>query len=137
MSDSQSPPIQVLGIDHVTLVVKDLEASRALYVDALGMKQVPRPNFSFEGLWFQAGDTLIHLILEHAESGSAGIFKPEEPLHSRTHHIAFRVDNGEVAYQRVQELGLEIVSPPKARPDGAYQFFIADPDNHVVELFSM
>lgn len=129
--------IQVQAIDHVTFVVKDLEASRQFYVDSLGMKQVDRPNFSFDGRWFQAGDTLIHLILEHPESGPAGIFKPKEPLHSRTHHIAFRVADGEAAYRRAQELNLPIVSEPKPRPDGAYQFFVSDPDNHVVELFSM
>lgn len=55
-------PIQVKSLDHVTLVVKDLELSRRFYVDGLGMREVPRPAFSFPGSWFQAGPTLIHLI---------------------------------------------------------------------------
>ena len=46
-------PIQVQSLDHVTLVVKDLEQSRRFYVDGLGMREVPRPNFSFPGSWFQ------------------------------------------------------------------------------------
>src|SRR5262249_20740199 len=33
--------IKVKMIDHVTLVVKDLERSRRFYVDVLGMRQVP------------------------------------------------------------------------------------------------
>src|SRR5262245_52764364 len=55
----------VQGLDHVTIVVADLERSRKFYCDALGMQEVPRPGFSFLGKWFQAGKTQIHLILEH------------------------------------------------------------------------
>mgnify|MGYP003327040061 CR=1 FL=1 len=66
---SQVAPISVRSLDHVTIVVKDLAASRTFYVDALGMQEVPRPDFSFAGLWFQAGETQIHLILEHEGSG--------------------------------------------------------------------
>src|SRR5690606_25056925 len=40
-------PIRVKHIDHVTVVVKNLEKSRAFYVDVLGMQEVPRPGFRF------------------------------------------------------------------------------------------
>ena len=56
--------IAVKSLDHATLVVKDLDRSRRFYVDVLGMREVPRPAFSFAGSWFQAGATQIHLILE-------------------------------------------------------------------------
>ena len=45
---SDPAPINVKHIDHVTLVVKDVEASRRFYVDLLGMTDVPRPAFSLE-----------------------------------------------------------------------------------------
>ncbi|HAH43627.1 MAG TPA: glyoxalase, partial [Planctomycetaceae bacterium] len=52
MSDSAiSDSLQVNAFDHITLVVKDLEASRKFYVDFLGMDHVPRPAFTFEGHW--------------------------------------------------------------------------------------
>src|SRR5688572_23821321 len=51
------PGLRVKSIDHATFVVKDLERSRRFYVDGLGMDEVPRPAFSFDGLWFQAGAT--------------------------------------------------------------------------------
>src|SRR5437867_2686624 len=53
--------IQVKTLDHVTIVVKDLDRSRRFYVEVLGMRLVPRPPFAFDGLWFQAGETQIHL----------------------------------------------------------------------------
>ncbi|MCA9080507.1 MAG: VOC family protein [Planctomycetaceae bacterium] len=131
-----SAPIQVKRIDHVTLVVKDLEASRRFYVDVLGMEEVPRPNFSFPGLWFQAATTQIHLILEHDESGPAGVFLPEECSISRTRHVAFEVDNALQAHDELNRLGIEIVAGPKNRPDGPTQLYVFDPDQNLVELYS-
>src|SRR5260370_3353541 len=81
--------LHVKSIDHVTLVVNDLERSRRFYVDVLGMREVPRPAFSFAGSSFQAGTTQIHLILEFAGSGPAGNLLSEALRTSRTQHSAF------------------------------------------------
>ena len=129
-------PIQVKCLDHVTLVVADLERSRQFYVGVLGMEEVQRPGFSFEGCWFQAGTTQIHLILQHADSGPAGIFVPPHHASSRTHHFAFEVDDAYQAGEWLKDTGVPIVAPPKRRPDGAIQVFVTDPDGHVVELCS-
>jgi catechol 2,3-dioxygenase-like lactoylglutathione lyase family enzyme len=128
-------PIQVKSLDHVTIVVRDLEKSREFYVEGLGMRDVPRPGFSFAGRWFQAGATQIHLILEHEQSGPAGM--PEElGRTSRAHHFAFLVEDAHAAEARLLELGYELISRVKARPDGAAQVFVCDPDGHIVELCS-
>lgn len=129
-------PIQVKSLDHVTIVVKDLERSRKFYVDGLGMREVPRPGFTFPGLWFQAGATQIHLIGEHAGGAPAGNPVPEPFRTSRSHHFAFLVDDAQATFARAQELGLSVISPPKPRPDGYVQVFLADPDGHVIELCS-
>jgi len=131
---AQASSIQVKIIDHITLVVKDLEKSKEFYVDTLGMEQVQRPAFKFDGRWFQLGDQQIHLILEHDLSGPAGF--PKERGTSRTHHFAFEVDDCFAAYEVLNGLGASIVHEPKNRPDGAVQMFVADPDGHVVELCS-
>jgi len=131
------PPISVRTLDHVTLVVDDLEASRAFYVGVLGMQEVPRPAFSFGGLWFQSGPTQIHLIIEHDGSGPAGNLVPAEHRGSRTHHFAFQVDDAHACVDRLRELEVPIAAGPKERPDGAVQVFVCDPDGHVVELTSM
>jgi catechol 2,3-dioxygenase-like lactoylglutathione lyase family enzyme len=131
-----APPIRVQRIDHVTIVVKDLEVSRRFYVDVLGMEEVPRPGFEFPGLWFQAANTQIHLIGEHAESGPAVSFVPEVCSISRTRHFAFEVADALTAQARLTELGIEIVAGPKHRPDGPIQLYVFDPDRNLVELFS-
>ena len=133
---SETAPIAVRTLDHVTVVVGDLEASRTFYVDVLGMLEVPRPAFSFDGLWFQSGPTQIHLILEYEGSGPAGNLVPSEHRGARTHHFAFQVDDAHACAARLQELDVPIVAGPKERPDGAVQVFVCDPDGHVVELTS-
>lgn len=129
-------PIKVRHIDHVTLIVADLEKSREFYCDVLGMEQVERPGFSFGGRWFQAGPTQIHLIIDHDEAGPVGENTADLQKSSRNRHFAFEVEDGHAAGARLQELGIPILSGPKERPDGAVQVFVCDPDGHVVELCS-
>ena len=131
---SSAPLIRVKSLDHVTIVVKNLVATRKFYVEALGMDEVERPNFAFAGQWFQAGATLIHTILEFEGSGRAGA---AACANSRGHHFAFLVDECYAASQRIAELGIAFVSPPKKRPDGAIQLFVNDPDGHLIELCSV
>jgi len=133
---SASSLLQVKNLDHVTLVVKDLDRSREFYAGVLGMEEVPRPAFSFDGLWFQAGITQIHLILEHAESGPAGNAVPDHRVKSRTHHVAFLVDDATFAAKKLEEMGIPLISGPRPRPDGAVQVFLSDPDGHVIEVTS-
>ncbi len=135
MSESTTR-LRVKCLDHVTIVVKDLEASRRFYVECLGMDEVERPGFKFDGLWFQADQTQIHLILEHDDSGPAGLSSPERPVSSRTHHFAFEVEDSHAAAAHCREMGVTIIHDPKPRPDGAVQTFVQDPDGHIVELCS-
>ncbi|MEX0703243.1 MAG: VOC family protein [Planctomycetales bacterium] len=128
--------MRVLHLDHVTLVVRDLEASRRFYVDLLGMTEVARPAFSFDGKWFQAGATQIHLILEHAESGPGGEQSPRAKIRSRAHHFAFEVEDGRAFAEFLRQKAAPIIAGPKDRPDGAVQVFLEDPDGYVVELYS-
>lgn len=131
---NDAAPIRVKSLDHVTIVVKDLAATRRFYVDALGMEEVARPGFSFAGQWFRAGATLIHTILEFEGSSAAGL---GGGTNTRGHHFAFLVDDVSAAARHLENLGIGFVSPPKLRPDGAAQMFIRDPDGHLVELSSV
>jgi catechol 2,3-dioxygenase-like lactoylglutathione lyase family enzyme len=136
MSAGTQPPIGVRSIDHVTLVVGDLERSARFYVDLLGMRRVERPGFAFPGLWFQAGGTQIHLILAHESTGPAGW--PDAPPRAgagRVCHFAFETDDCLAAVERLKSAGVR-VRGTGLRPDGFHQTWFYDPDGHVVELFS-
>jgi catechol 2,3-dioxygenase-like lactoylglutathione lyase family enzyme/uncharacterized protein YunC (DUF1805 family) len=136
VGETTASQLRVKSIDHVTLVVKDVEQSRKFYVDLLGMRETQRPAFSFAGLWFQAGATQIHLILEFAGSGPAGNLLPEKRRTSRTQHLAFAVEDAAAAAVHLKTLHVPILSGPSPRPDGYMQVFLTDPDGHVIELCS-
>lgn len=128
--------LNVKTIDHVTLVVKDLERSRHFYRDVLGMAETTRPAFGFPGLWFQAGNTQIHMNVESPEAGPAGLSSFAGTQPSRGFHFAFEVDDCDAAAEQLRDLKIQIVTGPRARPDGPRQLYIYDPDGYLVEIYS-
>lgn len=129
--------LRVRNIDHVTIVVNDLQKSCRFYVDVLGMREVPRPPFSFDGLWFQAGQTCIHMNQANEGSGRAGLPSQGAQFVSRGHHIAFAVEDAQTALDHCHQRKISIAYGPATRPDGAIQFYVRDPDGHLIELFSL
>ena len=61
-------PLQVRSFDHVTIIVADVDASRQFYVDLLGMEEKPRPDFDFDGAWFEIDGVQIHATVTSAVS---------------------------------------------------------------------
>ena len=136
MTETQASLLSVKIIDHITLVVKDLERSEKFYRDVLGMEPIARPGFGFPGLWFQSGTTQIHMNVAGEEAGSAGLPKCDGSSTSRGFHFAYEVDDCDQAAAVLQDNGIPIAVGPKTRPDGPRQLYIYDPDNHLVEIFS-
>ena len=132
----ENSPLQVRGIDHVLVVSSDLDKTREFYRGLLGMDEMPRPDFSFPGLWFQAGKTQIHVIFESDEAGTAGPAGFTGTMPARGHHMAFELDDCAVAVDQLQAAGIPIAAGPRSRPDGFRQVYIHDPDGYLVELFS-
>ncbi|MEO2032805.1 MAG: DUF1805 domain-containing protein [Planctomycetaceae bacterium] len=134
--DTVRAPIQVKQLDHVTIIVEDLERSREFYTGVLGMQVVDRPDFSFDGLWLQAGGTQVHLMIDHQECADPGYPNiTPETLPGRVHHFAFEVHDAHEATDRLKEHGVRIQGGPVARPDGCIQVWFFDPDGHIVEVF--
>jgi catechol 2,3-dioxygenase-like lactoylglutathione lyase family enzyme len=130
------PAIAAKSFDHVTLICADLEATRRFYVDFIGMKQVTRPAFKFPGLWFQLGHVQIHATQQSPEAGRAGWANQGGTVVSRSHHLAFAVDDVTATLKIVELHNVRIASPLQVRPDGFKQLYIYDPDSHLVELVS-
>ncbi len=124
-------------IQHVGLVVSDLDRSRGFYSDALGLEEVPRPpSFKFDGAWFRLGGTEIHLLAEAHTTGGAGRGDAGAGVsHGLTSHIAFETEDLAAACARLAEHGVELAGGPMPRGDGYDQVFFLDPDGYVLELF--
>lgn len=115
--------MQISGIHHHSVLVTDLDRSRAFYRDVLGLAEVPiPPTFHFPVAWFAVGDQQLHLLVAPAPDTLSG------------RHIALHVDDLAVARARLRGLGLE-VSETTPIP-GADRFFTHDPDGNRIELIS-
>src|SRR6266446_2683720 len=64
--------LQVTQIDHVSVIISDLERSRRFYRDLLGLKEIAKPRtFDFVALWFELGNHQLHLLRkENADTRS-------------------------------------------------------------------
>lgn len=136
MNANTPPPINVRNFDHVTIVASDLAATEHFYVHVLGLTKTNRPAFAFPGHWYQIDGMLLHVILSNKDSGLPGPGDRHVKKASRGQHMAFNVDNFNLATQRLAQHGIPIVDGPKQRPDGASQIYVRDPDGHLIELCS-
>jgi lactoylglutathione lyase len=115
-------------LNHVALLVSDVEKSCEFYASVLRLQRMERPAFDFPGAWFRVGKTQeLHLI-------GGEKTEPAAPRR-RANHFALRADDLDAWRQHLQGLGLHLRGPVK-RPDGAIQLFLSDPDGHVIELFT-
>jgi catechol 2,3-dioxygenase-like lactoylglutathione lyase family enzyme len=113
--------LRVTQIDHVSVVITDVERSRRFYRDLLGLKEIAKPRtFDFVVVWFDLGNQHLHLLLK------------ERPDTISPRHFALRVADAAAAREYFRGHG---VAPQETTPiPGADRFFIADPDGNRIEV---
>ena len=132
--------MEIRRLDHVALLVKDVEQSKRFYVQLLGMEEHPRPgNFNFPGAWLRKGSAEIHLIGED-QPGRVDLVQPggyslDELSTGHVTHFAFEVNDLETTRQYLRTSGIPIVGGPRPRGDGVMQLYIRDPDGYIIEFF--
>jgi lactoylglutathione lyase len=118
--------MKICQLNHVAIYVTDVGRSIRFYRDVLRLEPLARPAFSFTGAWFRLGiDQELHLI---GDRGTPFIHTNEN------NHFALRVDDLDAWERHLVDVGANF-RPRKQRPDGAWQVFIRDPDDHAIELF--
>ena len=124
---ASEPPVRVTGMDHVVLMVADVERSVAWYHDVLGLPverldEWRRQKVLFPSLRLDA-TTLIDLF-------------PAEPDGRNVDHIALTVEDVDLA-ELAASGAFDVVAGPAdlfgARGQGT-GLYVRDPDGHVVEL---
>jgi catechol 2,3-dioxygenase-like lactoylglutathione lyase family enzyme len=116
----------IRGLDHWAITTKDQDRCVAFYEGVLGLKIGPRPQLSFQGVWFYSGETpIVHVISNRPfEAGPTGAFD----------HIAFAMNGTPVAMEeKLKSHGIPFQSRLIERT-GVYQITCHDPDGCGVEL---
>jgi catechol 2,3-dioxygenase-like lactoylglutathione lyase family enzyme len=116
-----------LQLNHVTRITRDLEASCKFYVEVLGCDLIPRPAFSFNGLWLHVAGMQFHLIEDLSTPA------PAEGINTRKNHVAFAVNDLDAAEQRLREHGI-LYKRNMIVDRQIHQIFFRDPDGWLIEI---
>jgi catechol 2,3-dioxygenase-like lactoylglutathione lyase family enzyme len=113
--------LRVTQIDHVSVVITDVERSRRFYRDLLGLKEIRKPRtFDFVVVWFDLGNQQLHLLLK------------DRPDTRSPRHFALRV--ADAAAARVHFRAHGVPTEETTLIPGADRFFVYDPDGNRIEV---
>lgn len=113
-----------MKIDHVAIVVQDLEATVELYTQTLGFTQIYRETIvdqGVEAVGLEAGDSVIELLRPLDEASPIAKYRGD--AQTRLHHTAYRVDDIEAKLAELKAKGVRLIDE---RPrNGAHGNLIA------------
>lgn len=121
----------ICGLRHIALKVTDITKSRAFYERLFSMRIVWQPDP--ENIYLSSGTDNLALHQLPLKELQAYQPRPEQFLD----HFGFFMDSPQsvdIMFQRVQKDGVTIVKPPRTHRDGSYSFYIADPDENVIQV---
>ncbi len=118
---------KAVQINHIALVVSNLEEACEFYEHELGMEPIPAFLFDYPTAFFKINeDQQLHLT-------------EWEDSYSFRGHMCLQVDDINAIFFRMKELGVIDVKPwghVRQLPDGPIQMFVRDPSGNLLELSS-
>jgi glyoxylase I family protein len=117
------------SLHHVSVVVTDLVVAKAFYTEVLGLRELPRPAFNFEGAWYELGERQLHLIVHPPARTVRGTTE----IDSRDGHFAVRVSDYDETLAYLKSRGVT-VRESRQNVTPWSQLYITDPDGNVIEF---
>ena len=120
-------PESTLGLRHVALRVRNLEACEHFYTELIGMRVEWRPDP--DNVYLTSGRD--NLALHRTVVNSA----PQDA--QRLDHVGFiikRIEQVDDWYRFFKANAVTIVQEPRTHRDGARSFYCQDPDGNTVQM---
>jgi catechol 2,3-dioxygenase-like lactoylglutathione lyase family enzyme len=118
-------------IDHIALLVRDLEESARFYTEVIGINEIPNPMGGTLIRWFEIG----HHQRIHMQAGDVSRTFVEKQT-----HIALAARDFDSVLQRLRTQGAAFsdmkgtLGAVNLRPDGMRAVFLQDPNGYWIEI---
>ena len=103
-------------IDHIAIVVADLDATLRLYVETLGFSQLYRETIAdqdVEAVGLSGGETVIELLRPLDETSPIARFRGDAA--TKLHHVAYRVADIRSELARLKSHGVRLIDETPRR----------------------
>src|SRR5271154_3743911 len=123
--DSVARP-HITGLSHVAFWVHDIDKSRAFYEDFLGFSEpysLKNPDGSIHLIWIKINDRQ-----------TIELFPEKEANTDRLYHIALETDDAAGMRDYLAAHGVKVPDKVGKGKIGNENYFISDPDGHIVEI---
>lgn len=123
----------VRRIEHVCIMVKNLEKSIRFYQDVVGLDLIkkmghPNPELKLAFLGFEESQETIMELIEG--------YNNNLPAEGKVHHICFKVNSLEEEIERLKSLDITFLTEEiETLPDGSRYIFFAGADGEWIEFF--
>lgn len=124
-------------LHHVAISVSDLARAKDFYGNTLGLEEIARPAFPFDGAWYRIGNQEVHLIVSRDPT-----FRVGKGVTLEDGHLALRVTSFRAALAHLEAKGCRAGGDEPGRSmrvnpnsvTGYPQIHVLDPDRNVVEI---
>ena len=126
-------------MEHFLLQTEDIEATKDWYVNVLGFRVGPSPDFKFPVYWLYIGDRDVLHLTQGGANVSANRMKYLGQQSQATEgsgvvdHIGFRAHGLEDTIAHLKKLGVKFTER-QVDDQGLYQLFLFDPNGVKIEL---
>ncbi|MBV8499946.1 MAG: methylmalonyl-CoA epimerase [Candidatus Eremiobacteraeota bacterium] len=115
-----------MEIDHVAIVVKDLETTLRLYTQTLGFREIYREviyDQGVEAVGLEAGESHVELLLPLDEHSPIARYRGE--AQTKLHHTAYRVADIARALEELKSKGVRLIDEsPRKGANGSMIAFL-------------
>jgi methylmalonyl-CoA epimerase len=129
----------ITRIDHIGVVVNDIEEALRVYQQALGLSLAriqERPDQAVTIAFLPTGESEIELV--QPVTSDSGVAKFLQKRGEGIHHLCLEVDDIEEALAKLREKGLQLIDEmPRTGPEGERFAFIHPKSTHgvLIELY--
>lgn len=119
-------------LNHIGLIVSDLEKARHFYGDILGLHEVQRPDFLIKGIWYDLGSFKLHLML-HEVSKVPHVHPLNETVQS---HFALSITSAKMSeiLEKLKFADMRLIPEPLSPFANEQRAFFYDFDYNMIEL---